>query len=71
MQMQHTAETGGCVQQIRSNNHLNWYAKEEKKNISSAVSYIFLFFCVIGAVDVNQLISPDLIIIKLSWVGRI
>lgn len=58
MQMQHTAEKGGCVQQIISNNHLNWYAKEEKKSISSAVSYTYLFFSIIEAVDVNQLILP-------------
>lgn len=68
MQMQHTAEKGGCVQHILSNNHLNWNAKREKKSISSAVSSTFL----IEAVDANQLISPDLNSIKtLSWVRRI
>lgn len=72
MQMQHTAEKGGCVQQIISNNHLNWNAKGEKKSISSAVSSTFLFFWIIEAVDANQLISPDLNSIKLlfkHWAG--
>lgn len=67
MQMQHTAEKVGCVQRIISNNHLNWYAKEEKKSISSVVSYTLLFFSIIEAVDVNQLISPDLNSLKLLF----
>lgn len=36
-------------------------------SISSAVSYTFLFFSLIEAVDVDQLISPDLNSIKLLY----